>query len=138
MQDQPRAGVGELIGNAPRLPTQGGPAQHRVARALDQLPFPTLGVEPCLEAQVLRVHLRSYLLERQQAHYKGVGLDRIAHRTPVDKGALSVTDDAENLQSCEPSPHVVVGLMPVLLKVDECRRDPDYLVLQRQAVQAGR
>ena len=54
--------------------------------------------------------LQPYLLERQQAHDKGVGLDRVAHRTPVDKGALGLANDAENLEPCEPSPHIVVGL----------------------------
>ena len=54
-----------------------------------------------------------------------------------NEGAFGIADDIEDLEAREPPPHVVVGLVPVLLEVDERSGDPDDLILQRQAVEPG-
>ncbi len=57
------------------------------------------------------------------------GTRRSRHCRP---SAPDIADDAENLKLREPSPCVVVTLLPVLPQVDESRHNPHNLVLQLQ------
>lgn len=60
-----------------------------------------------------------------------------ADQLPVSERASGVADDAERFDTGETAAEVVVGLVTVLLEVDECARDADEFILERLSVQTG-
>lgn len=84
-----------------------------------------------------RRSLRAHSIEREEADEERVGPCGAAGDTPVNENTLGVFGDAQGLDAGESAAHVVVGLVPVLLEIDERTGDPDEFLLGRFAVRSG-
>lgn len=76
-------------------------------------------------------------IEREEADQEGIGLCGAPHNTLVKECALSIVNDAQHLDASESPVHVIIGLVPLLLEIDERTCSPGEFILGRLTVQSG-
>ena len=79
----------------------------------------------------------SHLVERQKPDKERVALEGVAYDLPIRECTLGIVNHICYLGPGELAPHVVIGLVAMLLKINERCSDAYDFILERESIESG-